>query len=86
MTPRVLATHRGNRTADIDDHTIAGVLAKAERGFAKLLPALSACFPGVLWSLGAIHIFTTKPAAGAAGKFAADNSDDADVLRMRSVP
>lgn len=82
MTVGVLATQRGMPTARIDDNTIAGVLVKAERGFAKLATALRGCFPTVTWSLGQLRVYTTKPAARGVDAFCAENSEEAGEFHM----
>jgi hypothetical protein len=86
MKPGVLDTQRGYRTPEIEDNTVAGILVKTERGFAKLLPALHTCFPDIDWFIGSIITFTTKSAASAAGMFAISYPAEAEMFHIWEAP
>lgn len=60
ITKGVIATQRSRRNAsDCDDTCIAGILCKAERGFATLVPKLTTTFRCGI-ELGTVHICTNK--------------------------
>jgi hypothetical protein len=71
FTPGRLKSQREKPMDKVEDSTIAGVLVKAERGLAYIMPALHAAFPEVAWCLGKLLLFTTKLAAQADEKFRA---------------
>jgi hypothetical protein len=69
ITSGVLSTQRKKkRASDCDDACVAGILSKAERGFAALIPALKAfaqqSIPSFTVDINALHICTNKQATG----------------------
>lgn len=81
-----VAIQRARDTRNIDDTTIAGILVKAERGLAKLLPALHACFPRTEFVLGDVKIFTSKAAAAACDSFVVAEATHATAFQIRAEP
>lgn len=86
VTAGILASQRRcDSMARIDDNTIAGILVKAERGLAAVLPALHCAFPDVTFVLGEIRIYSTKPLDEAAASFRSANPLEADTFRIREL-
>jgi hypothetical protein len=56
-----------------DDTKIAGILAKAERGFVKVLQGMHDACPDLQLELGTFTLYTNKPAQDAAMQFRSDN-------------
>lgn len=80
ITCGVLSTQRMKKRAkDCDDTCIAGILSKAERGFAALIPALRAfaqqSIPSLTIDINALHICTNKKAENGFRNFFAGRSD-----------
>jgi hypothetical protein len=68
----------------VDDRTIAAIVVKAarERGFAKLLPSLLTRLL-LLFKIGDVIIFTTKPSPPAANDFSIPDPTNARQRRNR---
>lgn len=81
-----LATERALPTVRVSTDAFAGILVKAERGLATLLPALHACFPRVTWALGGCWILSTPPMTHAADGFAAENPSEHAAFHIRDSP
>lgn len=78
MTAGKVDTQRGYLLASsCDDTTIAGILAKASHGFAKLLIGLSLAFPNISFRCGELHVFTTKDASKALQSYHSQNGSNA---------
>ena len=78
LQPGVLDSMRKSPT----DKSVAGILAKAERGCMRLVPALAACFPSTHFDLGSLVVYTTKPAESGVHAFKSAYPSDAMALRL----
>lgn len=79
------AQRRWTSTARIDDNTIAGILVKAERGLAAVVPALHCAFPHVTFVLGEIRIYSINPLDDAVESFRSANPHEADTFSIREL-
>ena len=85
--PGILATQRAyDKVTFMDDTCIAGVLAKAERGFSILMPALRRAFPDAVFNIGSMTFYTTKASAtNAATKFGNANTEHRASLLVKNA-
>jgi hypothetical protein len=83
ITAGVLESQRRLTMVNIDDNTIAGILVKAERGFAALVQALHRAFPEVTFALGDFCIYTTKLIDEAVESFLKGNPLTAEKFSIR---